>query len=512
MNEFVIDERVQRICKEFDDAFYSKDLERIKSNFEVATKLLNEQLDEISKCKLYYSIGTACNDYIQVGDKKISYEERENNLEQSFFYLRKAIDIIEENNIPNEISIMVYTNLGNLFDEVNRRNEGIECYKKALKIYPNFAMANGNLGMAIFLYSRIIYDNSHQIILDHEAYKYLKKSFEDKLNLLEYAKKDFSNYCLEIEKIYTKEFLNKDLTFEDFPVLDEEERKYRQWCANNSLFLNPLNDILNGNVVWNDILHLPNMIMSMKEEQKMRFFGLMNEIKQEYISSRYLFYEDIQPREKEHFSDKENHLVNAFDFATYSIYNYKMRMTFRSLYSILDKVSFFLNEYFKIGIKEYDINYKSIWYTSKKSKDKIIYEYKNPLEKFLNNNWGLYGIYWICKDFIEGKKTSTNPKITEISKIRNSLEHKYLKTILPIGEEKILKVKQDKFDDKLAFYISTEELYDIVLFLLKTIRSLIINLICCINIEENKKYEKEIKEHKFIPPLNTYPIDSSLRL
>lgn len=511
MDEIIIDERVQKICKEFDSAFDNKDLDRIKNNCEVAIKLLDEQLDEISKCKLYYSIGTAFSDYLQVGNKEISFEERENNLEQSFFYLRKAIDIIEEKDIPNEISIMVYTNLGNLFDEVNRRNEGIECYKKALKIYPKFAMANGNLGMAIFLYSRIIYDNSHQVILDHEAYKYLKNSFKDKMNLFDYAENEFCNYCIEIEKMYRKDFLDNDLKLEDFPVLDEEERKYRQWCARNSLFLNPLNDILEENIVWNDILHLPNMIMSLKEKQKMSFFGLMNEIKQEYISSRYLFYESIQPREIEHFSDKENHLVDAFDFATYSIYNYKMRMVFRSLYSILDKVSFFLNEYFKIGIKEHDINYKSIWYTSKKSKNKVIYKYKNPLKDFIENNWGLYGIYWICKDFIEGKKISTNPKITEISKIRNSLEHKYLKTILPIEDEKILEVKQDNFDDKLAFYISTEELYDIVLFLLKTIRSLIINLICCIKIEENKKYEKEIKKHKFIPPLNTYQIDSGLK-
>lgn len=512
LDKLFIDKRVQKICKEFDDAFEQENLIRIKKNFKAALGLLNSELDEISKCNLYYSIGTAHGDYIQIGINRLSDKEIEYNLEQSFFYLRKAVDLIEENDIPREISIKVYTNLGNLFDEVNRRNEGIECYKKALEIYPNFAMANGNLGMAIFLYSRIIYDNSHQVILDHEAYKYLKKSFQDKRNLFDYAEKDFNNYCSQIERVYTKEFLDNSLTFDDFPILDEEERKYRQWCAQNSLFLNPLNDILDNNVVWRDIMHLPNMIMNVKDEQKMRFFGLMNEIKQEYISSRYLFYECIQPRETEHFSDRENHLIDSFDFATYSIYNYKMRMTFRSLYSILDKVAFFLNEYFEIGIKEYDVNYKSIWYIAKKKANgEIIYKYNNPIKEKINNNWGLYGIYWIYKDFIEGKKTSPNPKITEISKIRNSLEHKYLKTILTIGEVKILKEKQKSFDDKLAYYISTEELYDIVLFLLKTIRSLIINLICCINIEERKKCEEANKEHKFIPPLNTYPIDEGLK-
>lgn len=105
----------------------------------------------------------------------------------------------------------------------------------------------------------------------------------------------------------------------------------------------------------------------------------------------------------------------------------------------------------------------------------------------------MYGIYWIYKDFIEGKKTSPNPKITEISKIRNSLEHKYLKTILTIGEVKILKEKQKSFDDKSAYYISTEELYDIVLFLLKTIRSLIINLYVVLILKREKSAKKQIK-------------------
>lgn len=111
-----------------------KDLDKIKNNFESALELLNSKLDEISKCNLYYSIGTAHGDYIQIVTNKLSVEEIEYNLEQSFFYLRKAVDMIEGNDIPREISIKVYTNLGNLFDEVNRRNEGIEYYKKALDL------------------------------------------------------------------------------------------------------------------------------------------------------------------------------------------------------------------------------------------------------------------------------------------------------------------------------------------------------------------------------------------
>ena len=326
-------------------------------------------------------------DYIQVGYNKISIKDIEINREKAFFYLRKAVDIIEDSTIPEQFSIKVYTNLGNLYDEVNRRNEGIECFKKALEIYPKFAMANGNLGMSIFLYARILYDNSHQIILDHEAYKYLKKSFQDKMNLFDDAERKFEYYYAQLKQNYTEEFLDNELTFEAFPILSEDENIYRQWCAKNNLFLNPLNDILENNVTWNDVLHLPDMIVEVKDKQKMRFWGLINEIKQEYISARYLFYESIQKRDEQHFSDKENYLVDTLDFSIYSIYNYKMKMTFRSLYSILDKVAFFLNEYFKIGIKEHDVNYKSIWYTSKQKKNrKGSYEYGNPIKEKINNN------------------------------------------------------------------------------------------------------------------------------
>ena len=56
LDKLFIDKRVQKICKEFDDAFEQKNLIRIKKNFKSALGLLNSELDEISKCNLYYSI------------------------------------------------------------------------------------------------------------------------------------------------------------------------------------------------------------------------------------------------------------------------------------------------------------------------------------------------------------------------------------------------------------------------------------------------------------------------
>lgn len=80
MKKFIIYERVQKICKEFDTAFNEKNLDKIENNFEFALELLNSKLDEISKCNLYYSIGTAHSDYIQIWTNRLSVEETEYNL------------------------------------------------------------------------------------------------------------------------------------------------------------------------------------------------------------------------------------------------------------------------------------------------------------------------------------------------------------------------------------------------------------------------------------------------
>jgi len=47
----------------------------------------------------------------------------------------------------------------------------------------------------------------------------MRKDWEEKIrNLFAYAEKGFNKYCTQIEQVYTKEFLNNSLNFDDFLI------------------------------------------------------------------------------------------------------------------------------------------------------------------------------------------------------------------------------------------------------------------------------------------------------
>lgn len=159
---------------------------------------------------------------------------------------------------------------------------------------------------------------------------------------------------------------------------------------------------------------------------------------------------------------------------------------------MFDKIAFFLEHYFDLGVKERDINFRSIWKDSAGFGNKK-YQYKNILNP--NENFALSSLYWINKDFFEKFEDSPNPELKRIKDIRDSLEHKYVKI-----NDFFFKDQTDEFGDGLALYVSDAELYDVTFMLLKILREAIINLSLCVNIAEKPK--KDASKDKLIIPMS----------
>ena len=106
--------------------------------------------------------------------------------------------------------------------------------------------------------------------------------------------------------------------------------------------------------------------------------GLFNQIKQEYVSARFMVYDALSSKEA-HFSDKDVHLVNTLDYPTYGISIEKIKYSYRSLYSLFDRIAFFINEYFEVGVKDRDVSYRSIW-QGKINRKKDPYNFKVNLK------------------------------------------------------------------------------------------------------------------------------------
>ena len=88
---------------------------------------------------------------------------------------------------------------------------------------------------------------------------------------------------------------------------------------------------------------------------------------------------------------------------------------------ILDKIAYFLNSYFDLGIKEKDITFSSVWKSEKSGRNG--YSYKNVLN--IENNFPHASLYWISQDFDEKLGEDSNPELKRLREIRNFLEHKY---------------------------------------------------------------------------------------
>ena len=433
---------------------------------------LGKYSDE-DKMTFYYNLSNAWS------YKKIMLQELNNSLYWNFeseelvqeiLNCRKALYYSKNSkNLNRKCEIL--TNLGNNLSHLGRFSEAVECWSLAVNIIDDFPMAIGNLGFGLFHYAQVLYDSHHKALFLKESNIYLKKAI--KLDgIYPEAKTDFLRLSSVIESKVDITFLNAKNDFKNTSIGNSfEEKKYRKWCVENKLFLNPLNDIFQNNIVAHDILCLPTIIVNNVDSNIYKYHTIFNQIKQEFCSARYLFYDSVV-NQTLHFSDRDTVIIDLFDYSLHSYNVEKTKLAFRTLYSILDKIAYLINIYLNLGYNSYEVTYRKIWY-SKKGK-------LNPLIE-QSQNWALRGLFWLYKDFFEKEELHSylEPEAKELSTIRNFIEHKSFK-VIELGSSGIS-------EDGFTYIIGREHFIEKTLKLMKTIRAGIIYTSLFINIEETIK-------------------------
>jgi hypothetical protein len=470
----LFDSYSKKLAQDFDEALAKNDLPQTNELISRAEADL-ENHDIASQANLCYSIGTSYGN-MNLLDPCNSHEK---HYEKQLFYLQKAIDLLSKINNKSSDSmpflvaflLSLYTNYGNALEDCGRRIPALHYYHLAMTLNPRYAMAMGNAGITYFNYAALLNDNRHRHFMHYFAYQYLKSALKNPKGVYSDAEVTFRRtYNQYDEKL--RMHLEKELKIPERKYA-KKELEYRQWALKNRLFINPLNDLpIIENYFATDVLHLPDMTVNIEEKPALP--GLYNQLKQEYIFSRYLYYESIQPNAKVHFADKENFVYQFADYPTYSIRIEKMKTAYRLLYSIFDKVAFFLNRYFDLGLSEGAVYFKGIWKTTK-----FVYMI-NTVE-----NSALNSLYWINKElFDKDGSFYTNPFAKRMNDIRNALEHKYVKVY---NDEFPARVNGEI--DDMALYISETELEKMTMDILKLIREVLIYLSLAVHIEESKRYK-----------------------
>ncbi len=428
----------------------------------------------------------------QSSSQQMCWEDKQ--LEQELINLRISFSYCQQMPISEhstDLPFRVATNLGNALNHIGRFSEAIELWDYALSHHPDFAMAEGNRGYGLFYYSGILYDPGHQFVFLSEARTALQRSIQQ--NLEGGAKEAFERVLKDINTIFEKW---SEVPLKEFSLgRSRLEKKYRAWSLANRLFVNPLNDIGSHSAAATDVLTLPPITAPLSEPPHL--YGLFNQIKQEFVSARFLLFEGIAEEQNvSHFSDRGVLLYNTLDYPNYGLNIEKVKIAFLSAYSVLDKIAFLINEYYKLGIPERSISFRNIWYT-RGVKTRAL----RP-ELTLSSNWPLRGLFWLSKDFYEDDsefKESIEPDAKELRDIRNHMAHKYLKV-----HDDLLWLKDHAavsfFADKLCFSIKRGDLNGKTIKLFKLVRNALIYCALAIHFEETSKANK--REGEMVLPMS----------
>jgi hypothetical protein len=367
-------------------------------------------------------------------DDPQSWKWRQPHGERQILYLRRAHAHAGFASLHRFVRAQVTTNLANNLNSLGRSVEAIAIYDDSLRHQPRFAMALGNRGLARMDFARALHDQGHAAIILLAAYDDLAAAASAEAvwdGSYPGIREQFIAKAAEIETVIDVTAARSLTDLEDHSLgRSKQERAYRQWALTHQLFLNPMNVLGCHRIAATDRFGLPSYRSPTNDPPQ--FIAWFNQLKQEYVAAR-LFLFEAEGGPADHFADRELMLVDTLDHPAFGLSLEKMRIAFRTAYSLLDKVAGFVNAYFQLGEKPERVTLRNVWL----AKDR-----RSVRSDFAERpNLALRGLYWLALDIVGAEASDADaiaPGASELHRLRNALEHRCLvlrevDTDLPTG-------------------------------------------------------------------------------
>jgi hypothetical protein len=199
-----------------------------------------------------------------------------------------------------------------------------------------------------------------------------------------------------------------------------------------------------------DALRLPNH----DAQVGITYLAFFNQIKQEFAYARDCLFQGGRARSV-HYADKEVALAFNCDYALYSIGLEQIKTAFRIACSLLDKVAYFINNYWQLRIPERDVSFRTLWFETRK-KGVAAQEWIVRQEFLSTKNLPLRALYWVSQDiYSEVLRSVATPDAIALDDSRNHLEHKHAKVVDAFHR---VAGASERHTDQLAYVIEREDL------------------------------------------------------
>ncbi len=447
-------------------------------------------INDLEYAPMFFYIGTGNSTLAHHYQYSASADEQELSVvfrKKALFYFRKAISLLENSDDNHAILLPLYTNYANDLHACGRVIEALRIYRKALSITGAFGMASANYGRALRFYANMVNDSGHYRDLHCHAYQAIKSALEIKdANMHAEAVAVFEKQIEDYEKRFNKKVLSSPIIYPEHDLGSHEEKEYRNWCLQNHLFLNPLNDLM---TLESAFAHDPLTITQYTEyvhrddvgeksnSNPPKWFAMLNQLKEEYVYARLLCYEGTEKTTETHFADRDVLLsLASYDYVNYSIRLEQLKSAFRISYSLFDQIAFMINEFWALGIAERQADARRVFGCKHYPKDNV----------------ALTALYWGYNEFKEKYIEGADPSEEGLKTLRNALEHKFVQ-VHEYSHPNELHIMDDRF-----YHLSESSLKKHALRILTLAREWIMELVYAIAIEESKNVDKENAVHLHI--------------
>jgi len=384
---------------------------------------------------------------------------KKTELDEAKVYYRKVLNY----DLQDALFIsQTWVNLGNCFDHLGRVVDALECYEEALRRKPDHGMALGNKGLALRYYAVLAGEHQRTFLL--ETHSLLSQAL--KLGVPPEAVSAFSKSSEDIRKVFPdKRILDNPPEFPGYTIKTRSkfERFLIEFCLENKLYLNICNFCQKCDAAIGDTAVIKKMVVPKNEgDRYLHLSSYLNQIKQDYITARFLLILSRYKGVNLYFVDKYVKIIDTLDHSIHNIYIQLVKVSFKNLYDILDKIACFINDYLELGIPEREINFRQVWYLKK---TKMI---RKKIED--TKNFSLNALFDIHRDFENGP-------YKKLRDIRHALTHRFVN----IRMFRQLENEENMTEDTLVRR---------TLELARIVRSAIIYLLYFVYVEESKKEAK----------------------
>lgn len=470
---------------------------------ELATRPLAEE--EAALIEYFRANAWATRSHIANVRQSFAWESEQ--ISEEMLALSRAVNHSGFEKLDKVRRCQILTNRANLLNAVGRPIDALAVWDEALRIFPKFAMALGNRGAGLRYYAGRIAGDRERAILALHAYDSLSAATAPDAV---YETLDPSRVISQFKKMAHDLGTELDVhAIRSLQRLDQgglgqskTERAYRQWCLEMRLFLCPLNDLGPHVAAATDDLMLPGIAERFDERpddaSPPPIIGFFSQIKQEYASARFMLFEGVSSTAV-HFSDRNVALIDTLDYPLYSLASERIRSAFRIAYSLLDKIAFLVDRYWKLGKVTGRINFKNVWMVE--NKQRLLPKLEN------SNNWPLRGLFWLSKElFDEQLKQTTASDARELHAIRNALEHNYLR--VSKGWAKPFLISKHRGDPRTSDFgidLGSDELERKAVRVMQIARSAMFYLSFAIDHEESEK--RRVNPEHLIASMPLYSLD-----